>query len=267
MRQKATKAFYRQTVTEGADGGSRGGTVSEDGKHSPGYRDQSRRGRFIEELIFQNDSALAALTVRVDNLERCVRDSLKAAMQRVDERFDGSVQAQERTEEEGLRELREDGAKSTEAEGVDGEMLVEIGTQLTELQRAVEGMKERAAARALGMLQLEDMGNESDQGADEEGSPEGSPVSDSDGSEVADSEVAEGSDSGECAEDQVSRWMREQLTEEGREAAVEYLHGRHWTELTEEEKMEMCTQIHSAKGGCPGTEGSSDEDEEETELL
>ena len=159
LRQKATKAFYRQTVTEGAGDGTRGGKASEVGKHSPECSDQSRRGRFIEELAIQHDSALAALTARVGDLERCVQDTLMAAMQRVDERFSENVsvrvQAQERTEEEDLYGLREDVVEATEVEEADCARLFEIGTQLAELQRSVDAMKERAAARALGTMQFE----------------------------------------------------------------------------------------------------------------
>ena len=164
VRQKATKAFYRQTVTEGADGGSRGGKASEVGKHSPECSDQSRRGRFIEELAIQHDSTLAALTARVGDLERCVQDTLMAAMQRVDERFSENVsvrvQAQERTEEEDLYGLREDVVEATEVEEADCARLFEIGTQLAELQRSVDAMKERAAARALGTMQFEEAAEE-----------------------------------------------------------------------------------------------------------
>jgi hypothetical protein len=164
VRQKATKAFYRQTVTEGADGGSRGGKASEVGKHSPECSDQSRRGRFIEELAIQHDSALAALTARVGDLERCVQDTLMAAMQRVDERFSENVsvrvQAQERTEEEDLYGLREDVVEATEVEEADCARLFEIGTQLAELQRSVDAMKERAAARALGTMRFEEAAEE-----------------------------------------------------------------------------------------------------------
>ena len=183
MRQKATKAFYRQTVTEGADGGSRGGKASEVGKHSPECSDQLRRGRFIEELAIQHDSALAALTARVGDLERCVQDTLMAAMQRVDERFSENVsvrvQAQERTEEEDLYGLREDVVEATEVEEADCARLFEIGTQLAELQRSVDAMKERAAARALGTMQFE--------GAAEEGAEEGSDDDDAEASSLGSS--------------------------------------------------------------------------------
>ena len=183
VRIKATKAFYRQTVTEGAGDGSRGGKASEVGKHSPECSDQLRRGRFIEELAIQHDSTLAALIARVGDLERCVQDTLMAAMQRVDERFSENVsvrvQAQERTEEEDLYGLREDVVEATEVEEADCARLFEIGTQLAELQRSVDAMKERAAARALGTMQFE--------GAAEEGAEEGSDDDDAEASSLGSS--------------------------------------------------------------------------------
>ena len=57
--------------------------------------------------------------------------------------------------------------------------LFEIGTQLAELQRSVDAMKERAAARALGTMQFE--------GAAEEGAEEGSDDDDAEASSLGSS--------------------------------------------------------------------------------
>jgi hypothetical protein len=129
--------------------------------------------------------------------------------------------------------------EATEVEGADYARLFEIGTQLAELQRSVEAMKERSAARALGIMRFEESAKEGADGEsdDAETSSVGSSVPESVDSMTMAAELEPE------AHGEVPMWLQEVLTEEDVEAVGDFLNGRHWTGLTEADIEEMWAQI------------------------